>query len=94
MQEATPKTRDKLTSLGQHCARQGLKMDYFERLAINMDALVNVLSEAKQAGMSRPRGNATEIKLEFFIDLKRRKALGLTIRPRSWCGQTGLSSRS
>jgi hypothetical protein len=53
VQEPTRGTRDKLTSLGQHCARQGLKTDHFERLATNMDSVVNELSGAKQAQMSR-----------------------------------------
>jgi hypothetical protein len=55
VQEPTRGTRDKLTSLGQHCARQSLKPDHFKRLATNMDSVVNELSGAKQAQMSRQR---------------------------------------
>jgi len=51
--EPTPKVRDKLISLGRQCARAGLQVTYFERLGTDAERLLNDLSAAKQAGMSR-----------------------------------------
>ena len=47
--------RDKLASLGRHCARLGLPMDHLERQATDAERLLNDLSTAKQATMSRQR---------------------------------------
>lgn len=53
VQEPTPKIGDKLTSLGRHCARPGLPARHFERQAADAERLLNDLSTAKQAAMSR-----------------------------------------
>ena len=53
MQELTPKVRDKLASLGRHCARPGLDEAHFERLAADADVLLNEFSGAKQTEMPR-----------------------------------------
>ncbi|MGH2359081.1 MAG: hypothetical protein ACRDGM_00840 [bacterium] len=54
-QEPAPKMRDKLASLGRHCARPGLPTDHIERQATDAVRLLNDLSDAKQAVMPRQR---------------------------------------
>ena len=54
-QEPTPKMRDKLASLGRHCARPGLPTDHLERQAPDMERVLNDLTTAKQAAMPRQR---------------------------------------
>jgi len=51
-QRAAAKTRDKLASIGDQCARPGLAPGYFEGLAMDGDSLLNTLSGAKQVQMS------------------------------------------
>jgi hypothetical protein len=53
IQEATSKTREKLTSLGRQAGRSDLDETHFERLAVEVDKLVNELSRAKQSGIPR-----------------------------------------
>ncbi len=57
-QEPTPKIGDKITSLGRQCARPGLPTAHFERLATDADRLLNELSGAKQAAMTREQQTA------------------------------------
>jgi len=56
-QEPAGKAREKLTSLGRQCRRDGLDEAYFERLAVEADPLLNDLSGAKQGDMPRERVN-------------------------------------
>ena len=52
-QEAASKTREKLTSLGRQAGRSALDEPHFERLAVEVDKLLNELSRAKQSGIPR-----------------------------------------
>jgi len=52
-QEPAGSIRDKLPSLGRHCARPDLDADHFDRLATDWHSLSNRLSGAKQAKLSR-----------------------------------------
>jgi hypothetical protein len=54
-QEPTPKIRDKLASLGRYCVRPDLPADHLERQATDVERLLNDLSAAKQAAMTRER---------------------------------------
>src|SRR2546425_4128039 len=56
-QEPAGKAREKLTSLGRQCRRDGLDEAYFERRAVEADPLLNDLSGAKQGDMPRERVN-------------------------------------
>lgn len=56
-QERASKVRDKLISLGRQCARSGLDEPHFERLTADGEPLLDTLSKAKQAEMSRQELN-------------------------------------
>ncbi len=67
-QEAAPKTREKLTSLGRQCARPDLDEAHFERLAIEADALLSELSRAKQSGIPRQELTASFNRGVLFLN--------------------------
>jgi hypothetical protein len=53
VQEPTPNNREKIRSIGRHCALSALK-DQFETLATDGHEIINTLSGVKQAALSRP----------------------------------------
>lgn len=54
-QEPASKIQDKIASIGQQCARPGLVQDHFACLGANATKLLDDLSAAKQAEVSRER---------------------------------------
>jgi hypothetical protein len=54
-QEPAGKAQEKLRSIGRQCHRDGLDAAYFERLALESEALLDDLSGAKQAAVPRER---------------------------------------
>jgi hypothetical protein len=52
-QDATPKTRDKIASIGRQCGHQSLSQNHFIRMGQDLSDLLNDLSGAKQAAISR-----------------------------------------